>query len=382
MARAKKGQSVLKPKQFEDRTHSEIFLSIPGPKGKKKDLLGKASCSFLNLRASGLFCAADGNGIRISDKRIFLANLIREDMRFTSAFKGYILEFMNGSPIPTDCDGNLRDMVRDLISKIRHDDDDLFKRPVEDLSRDEMFELIEAARLVDEREYALRQSEEIPEIASLAKAVASGKTNNEIIRSRGRPATMEWIVWRMFLALGGKEIHNPSETRGFEIDHEFFPVSHAPGGGPDMAFEFDDFILVVEVTLTEGSRQQVAESEPVRRHVAEYAASAGKKVMGLFIAPTIDNNLACTFLERTWYPADSDEKMMLDIIPVSLGDMVEFMKKMDNREDLGELTAVREFEKVLDFCSAIAKESRETRPEAPGWKVSISSRVQSGPRRI
>ena len=66
-----------------------------------------------------------------------------------------------------------------------------------------------------------------------------------------------------------------------------------------MVFEFADFLLVVEVTLTESSRQEAAEGEPVRRHVADIAeeqkAIGGKAVYGLFLANRIDSDTAETF---------------------------------------------------------------------------------------
>ena len=36
-----------------------------------------------------------------------------------------------------------------------------------------------------------------------------------------------------------------------------------------MIFEFDDYVIVVEVTLSTNSRQEAMEGEPVRRHVAD-----------------------------------------------------------------------------------------------------------------
>jgi hypothetical protein len=51
------------------------------------------------------------------------------------------------------------------------------------------------------------------------------------------------------------------------------------------------------VTLTENSRQEAVQGEPVRRHVAEVAVRHGhrKPAYGLFVAPRIDLNTAETF---------------------------------------------------------------------------------------
>src|SRR5690606_24711548 len=120
----------------------------------------------------------------------------------------------------------------------------------------------------------------------------SGETVS-IPRGEG-PAYLEWAIWRAFLAIDSL-INQPWEARRFQIDQDFLPVNCAPGGGPDMVFEFEDAIIVVEVPLTSSSRQEAAEGEPVRRHGAQYAEEAGKDVYGLFIAVNIDSNTAHTF---------------------------------------------------------------------------------------
>ena len=63
----------------------------------------------------------------------------------------------------------------------------------------------------------------------------------------------------------------------------------------DILAEFDDFVIVAEVTLQSGKRQYMVESEPVVDHVgiyqkAEKLKSATQPVYGLFIAPKIVMN--------------------------------------------------------------------------------------------
>ena len=85
-----------------------------------------------------------------------------------------------------------------------------------------------------------------------------------------------------------------------------------------MAFEFEDAVIVVEVPLTASSRQEAAEGESVRRHVAQYAEVSNKTVYGLFIAVQVDSNTAHTFRSGDWYLPD-DCKLSLDIVPLTLG---------------------------------------------------------------
>lgn len=148
------------------------------------------------------------------------------------------------------------------------------------------------------------------------------------------------------------------------------PVGTAPGNGPDLIFEFDDFVIVVEVTLTDNSRQEAAEGEPVRRHVAElvshYGAQSGKPVYGLFIANRIDPNTAETFRIGVWFTRTND-KMRLDIIPLTLAQFKAFFEALftSGRVEVG---LIRE---LLDLCGGL-----RLAHEAPTWKHEIEQIIE------
>jgi hypothetical protein len=137
-----------------------------------------------------------------------------------------------------------------------------------------------------------------------------------------------------------------------------------------LIFEFHDFVIVVEVTLTDNSRQEAAEGKPVRRHVADqvshYGAQSGKPVYGLFIANRIDSNTAETFRIGVWFTR-TDDKMRLDIIPVTLVQFKAFFEALftSGRVEVG---LIRE---LLDLCGGL-------RPvhEAPAWKSQIGHVIQ------
>ena len=92
-----------------------------------------------------------------------------------------------------------------------------------------------------------------------------------------------------------------------------------------MMFEFEDFILVVEVTLLTSSRQEAAEGETVRRHVADIQSKSSKKVYGIFIAPSIDTMTADTFRKGDWYYEEA--KARVDIVPLTTGQFKEILGK-------------------------------------------------------
>lgn len=168
-------------------------------------------------------------------------------------------------------------------------------------------------------------------------------------------------MWRAFLAIGSL-VNEPWEARRFQIDHDYLPVHCAPGGGPDMIFEFSNTVVVVEVTLTRSSRQEAVEGEPVRRHVAKYVQQyEEKEVFGLFLAVEVDSNTANTFRDGHWYLND-DQKISLSIVPMTLSDFSRFIESGTGRWS----EMPRLLKNMLVECRSRANE------EAPDWKREIN----------
>jgi AlwI restriction endonuclease len=148
-----------------------------------------------------------------------------------------------------------------------------------------------------ERAYAAAQRTQWDNILTYLDGLISGA---KLVPAKEAPAYFEWTIWRAFLAINSL-VNEPWECRKFEVYEgphpyeSFLPVGCARGGGPDLVFEFENFALVVEVTLTSSSRQEAAEGEPVRRHVAKFADSFSEKkkpVYGLFLSLSVDTNTA------------------------------------------------------------------------------------------
>ena len=136
-----------------------------------------------------------------------------------------------------------------------------------------------------------------------------------------------------------------------------------------MIIELENILLIVEVTLTTSSRQEAAEGEPVRRHVADALEKnkiLNKKVYGLFIAINIDTNTANTFRLGEWYTKD-DKKLELDIVPLTLN---EFKLIFDAVKD-NPSRMLRYFQDFLEKCRA------DSKLEAPKWKKKISHNCNS-----
>lgn len=177
-------------------------------------------------------------------------------------------------------------------------------------------------------------------------------------------AYLEWTLWRAFLAID-HTTNKPYESRGFNIDQDYMPVSTAPGGGPDMIFEFDNYIIVVEVTMSTNSRQETMEGEPVRRHVADLVMESEKPVYGVFIANKIDSNTAETFRIGCWYN-QNDEKLALRIVPFTLTQFARYFNYMFCSKQANP----DKFLELFNVCFS-AKDGLE----GPSWKREIESIV-------
>nr|WP_298522517.1 AlwI family type II restriction endonuclease [uncultured Halomonas sp.] len=328
--------------------------------------------SFRYLKATGFFRTA-GRGIALSPSRARLAALLRDKEETKLDNKTYFDVLWHGAELPTDNAESSNTVVHDLVQQLQGRgvpvEVPAADTPLPDL---EQFRHELDAKLLqlDEQEYADRQADELDEIMAWFKAIpargsATLPDGNRVTIPRGEgPVYLEWAIWRAFLAMDSL-CNPPWEARRFQIDQDFLPVNCAPGGGPDMVFEFEDAIIVVEVTLTTSSRQEAAEGEPVRRHVAQYTETSTKHVYGLFIAVQIDSNTAHTFRSGDWYLSD-DSKISLDIVPLTLGDFGNFLASGSER--LADMPGL--LRQLMLECRARANQ------DAPQWKQSIRAIVQ------
>lgn len=330
------------------------------------------------LKATGLV-QSKGRGLSlVPEKHVFVEKLI-QDTGIPDSDRSYFITLCNGAKLPTDNKDSALAVLDDLLQQLE-------KRGIPfdatgkstDTPADIALIRHQIEGLLSERneeEYAARQAVEWEEIAAYMELIITRKgkktlSNGEDIEvpQAEAPAYFEWVLWRAFLAINSLA-NKPYEARRFKIDQDFLPVGTAPGNGPDLIFEFHDFVIVVEVTLTDNSRQEAAEGEPVRRHVADlvshYGEQSGKPVYGLFIANRIDSNTAETFRIGVWFTR-TDDKMRLDIIPVTLAQFKAFFEALFTAGRV-EVGLIRE---LLDLCGGL-------RPahEAPSWKREIEATI-------
>ena len=95
---------------------------------------------------------------------------------------------------------------------------------------------------------------------------------------------LEYNTWRAMTMLNGGRIKG-----NFNFDDFGQPLSTAAGNMPDIECYYEDFILIVEVTMQQGQRQYEMEGEPVARHFGQIKKKFGKETYCLFIAKYWNN---------------------------------------------------------------------------------------------
>jgi hypothetical protein len=159
------------------------------------------------------------------------------------------------------------------------------------------------------------------------------------------PEHLEWIVWRAFLAINSfkNEIKN---SRGFKVDNNFLPTHHAAGGKEDLIFEFNDFILLVEVTYKTGHVQFEDETGQVYRHTINVMKKfKEKEVYCLFLAPKINTNLVKGFMD--YFMDNENEEFRGKIVPMEINKFTKIFDKLFHKKK--ELTP-KIIKEILNEC--------------------------------
>lgn len=343
---------------------------------KAHTFIDYADMNIRYLKATGMV-QSKGKGITlIPEKHTLAVELIKKLLSDKPILELY-RSLCNGTPLPTDNAAIAHQVLSDLLTQIQQygiiysiEDKPLDSPAHINRVRYEIEELIAEKK---EEIYAAQQANQWQEIAAYMDLIASRRdrmriSEDEEIRvpKTEAPAYLEWSLWRAFLAIDTLT-NKPYDVRRFKIDQDFMPVSTAPGNGPDLVAEFEDCVVVIEVTLSESSRQEAMEGEPVRRHVADLIQQYNKPVYGLFIANRIDSNTAETFRIGVWYTKD-DRRLNLCIVPFTLMQFSAFFKAIFSAQ-------VATPQSVISLINECGEQRQKC--EAPEWKLAISKIVQN-----
>jgi hypothetical protein len=363
-------------RRFDSEKYEEAGVVAGLKSGTFKDY---ADANMRYLKATGLL-RNRGRGIAIVPEKRLISELMARDTAIPETALERYTVLCNGAVLPTDNQVAALDVLHDLIAQLNGMGIPfvLGEQPLDTpadiaIVRHEIEDIISKEK---EEIYAREQAGQWEEIAIYIDLLATRRDRRrigddiEIVIPRAEtPAYLEWTLWRAFLAIDSL-INRPYEARRFHIDQDFLPIGTAPGNGPDLIMEFRDFVIVIEVTLMESSRQEAAEGEPVRRHVADilnqYAELNGKPVYGLFIANNINSNTAETFRIGAWY-SRNDERMRLQIIPITIAQFGAFFRALflaGNATPEAVINLMNDCDQYRIDC------------EAPQWKRMIALTVE------
>ena len=293
---------------------------------KADNFLDYSDMNMRYLRISGMF-QRKGRGIMIVPAKHLLAEKLAKETATSEPLIDAYKQLCSGAPLPTDNIDIAKTLLEDLKKQMkeRHIVYDISDLPLDtpaeiNIARQRLEDTLAKT---DEIQYANDQCNQWKEIADYMSLLIKGggklvydEDNAIEIPKDETPAYFEWTLWRAALAIDHM-VNKPYEVRGFRLDSDFLPVTAAGGGKGDLYCEFEDFMILTEVTMSTSSRQEAMEGEPVRRHVSDAVLNYNKPVYGLFLAIRIDTNTAETFRHGIWY-AKGDVKQRLDIVPLSL----------------------------------------------------------------
>ncbi|GIV08827.1 MAG: hypothetical protein KatS3mg019_0918 [Fimbriimonadales bacterium] len=121
-------------------------------------------------------------------------------------------------------------------------------------------------------------------------------TLENILRNRRRnriePYDLEKLIFDLLIAFDDEEKIIPN----YPMDDRGNPISHAPGHKADIECLYDQFGMIVEVTLDSSRLQWVREGQPVMRHLRDFERQfPNRSVFCLFLAPRIHQDTYSQF---------------------------------------------------------------------------------------
>ena len=198
-----------------------------------------------------------------------------------------------------------------------------------------------------EYEHDLQRTEMAKEIEEMFSAI----TQKDVIDP---PLYFEWNMWRALVCLNDCKCHP-----NFSLGDDFLPLSFAPGNKSDIEVEYNnDFVVLVEVTLSGGARQYDTEGEPVTRHIGKFQKAENerenpRKVYGLFVAPSINPNTANYFFVHLKHLPNPDFGGFLSIIPLSIQQFINIFTFCKIEHTFNR----HKFRELLDSLVALGKNS-------------------------
>lgn len=159
------------------------------------------------------------------------------------------------------------------------------------------------------------------------------------------PALFEYLLGISLYWISQKQF-KISSILSSGLDSNLLPKSHAPGGKADVVVRCKNKDYLIEATLSENDGQRKMEAEPVPRHLARHILDNNPNSLALFVAGQLEpNNLVVlrNYKFSPWYSSDGKVVESMDILPLSISNMIYLLKNETNFEKLE-----KDFEDILN----------------------------------
>lgn len=166
---------------------------------------------------------------------------------------------------------------------------------------------------IEETEISLKGYKQFDDIVSVFEKIQTREVPDP-------PLYLEWNIWRAMVMMNyAKDIKG-----NFTIDLDGIPLSTAVANKPDIEAEYEGFKIIIEVTMSSGSKQYEMEGEPVARHYGRLQKDSKVPVYCIFVAPKINENSLAHFFNTNRFNTKAYGGKTR-IVPMSLEQFIEFM---------------------------------------------------------
>ena len=322
-------------KKGKERKFAKAWYEKKGGEEKFETVWTYADPNFAYAESTGLFNRVGRKIIFNKDKLDVIYIISKEKPLNYSDEKKYLTNFWSGQLLPfenfefikeqaTKNYSFLKDKLKYEIPKVNEKINS--STEVKSISykiEDKILELKEI-------EFFKEQRHKTEEIVKTLNNIETDQISYNGFDFEPEPEHLEWIVWRAFLAINSfkNEIKN---SRGFKVDNNFLPTHHAAGGKEDLIFEFNDFVLLVEVTYKTGHVQFEDETGQVYRHTINVMKKfKEKEVYCLFLAPKINTNLVKGFMD--YFMDNENEEFHGKIVPMEINKFTRIFDKLFHKK--------------------------------------------------
>lgn len=193
------------------------------------------------------------------------------------------------------------------------------KATIEDL-KDllEKTEMDRVSQVIAQAEKGLKNYKEFDDILSIFD-----KIDKKIVPDPS--LFLEWNIWRSMVMINfAKKVQG-----NFKLDLDGIPLNTAGAKMPDIEIDYENFKIIIEVTMSSGQKQYDMEGEPVPRHFGNAKRSTDKSVYCLFIAPKISEGTLAHFFALN-QKAPKFYGGQTNIVPMNLGNFRQFITTAKN----------------------------------------------------